>query len=111
VSWIVEISDKFKPEFFELHENVQTEILALARLLQQFGPQLGRPRVDTLKGSRHTNMKELRFSAADGEWRVAFAFDPKRKAILLVAGDKSRVSERKFYRELIARRTRVLTRT
>jgi hypothetical protein len=45
--------------------------------------------VDTLNGSRHANMKELRFSAADGEWRVAFAFDPKRKAILLVAGDKS----------------------
>jgi hypothetical protein len=47
-------------------------------------------------------MKELRFSATDGEWRVAFAFDPKRKAILLVAGDKSGVSEKKFYRQLIA---------
>jgi hypothetical protein len=101
VSWIVEISDQFKPEFFALQEHVQTEILALTRLLQQFGPQLGRPRVDTLKGSRYANMKELRFSAADGEWRVAFAFDPKRKAILLVAGDKSGVSEKRFYRELI----------
>ena len=48
-------------------------------------------------------MKELRFSAADGEWRVAFAFDPKRKAILLVAGDKSGGSERRFYRELISK--------
>jgi hypothetical protein len=46
-------------------------------------------------------MKELRFSAADGEWRVAFAFDPRRKAILLVAGDKSGGSEKRFYRELI----------
>lgn len=46
-------------------------------------------------------MKELRFSAADGEWRVAFAFDPKRKAILLVAGDKSGVGEKQFYRALI----------
>ena len=46
-------------------------------------------------------MKELRFSAADGEWRVAFAFDPRRKAILLVAGDKSGGSEKHFYRELI----------
>jgi hypothetical protein len=46
-------------------------------------------------------MKELRFSAVDGVWRVAFAFDPKRKAILLVAGDKSGVSEKRFYRELI----------
>ena len=101
MSWIVEISDQFKPEFFELHEDVQTELLALTRFLQQFGPQLGRPRIDTLKGSRHANMKELRFSAADGEWRVAFAFDPKRKTILLVAGDKSGTSEKRFYRELI----------
>jgi hypothetical protein len=101
VSWVVEIGDAFEPEFDALHEEVQTEILALSRLLQRFGPQLGRPRVDTLKGSRHANMKELRFSAAGGEWRVAFAFDPKRKAILLVAGDKSGVSERRFYRELI----------
>jgi hypothetical protein len=46
-------------------------------------------------------MKELRFSAANGEWRVAFAFDTKRKAVLLVAGDKSGVGEKRFYRELI----------
>ena len=45
--------------------------------------------------------EELRFSAADGEWRVVFAFDTKRKAILLVAGDKSGVSEKRFYRRLI----------
>jgi len=70
-------------------------------LLQQFGPQLGRPRVDTLKGSRHGNLKELRFSAAGGEWRVAFAFDAKRNAILLVGGDKSGGSEKRFYRELV----------
>lgn len=101
VVWVAEIGDEFEPEFDELHENVQTEILALTRLLQQFGPQLGRPRVDTLNGSRHMNMKELRFSAGGGEWRVAFAFDAKRKAILLVAGDKSGGSEKRFYRELI----------
>jgi hypothetical protein len=101
VDWIVEIGNEFEPEFDGLDEEVQTEILALSRLLQHFGPQLGRPRVDTLKGSRHANMKELGFTAADGEWRVAFAFDTKRKAILLVAGDKSGVSAKQFYRELI----------
>ena len=73
----------------------------MTRLLQHFGPHLGRPRVDTLNGSRHANMKELRFGVLDGEWRVAFAFDRKRKAILLVAGDKSGVSEQRFYRALI----------
>jgi hypothetical protein len=86
-----------------LHEDVQMEILAMARLLQQFGPQLKRPHVDTLKGSRHANMKELRLNAADGAWRIAFAFDPKRKAVLLVAGDKSGASQSRFYRELIRR--------
>ena len=101
MNWTVEIGDEFKPEFFALQEDVRIEILALTRLLQQFGPHLGRPRVDTLNGSRHANMKELRFAAADGQWRVAFAFDTKRRAILLVAGDKSGVSEKRFYRELI----------
>ena len=101
MSWAVEIGDEFEPEFDALNEDVQTEILALSRLLQEFGPNLGRPRVDTLKGSTHANMKELRFSAAGGEWRVAFAFDPKRAAILLVAGDKSGHSKKRFYRELI----------
>jgi hypothetical protein len=56
-----------------------------------------------LKDSRHANMKELRFDALDGVWRVAFAFDPKRRAIQLIAGDKSGGSERRFYRELIRR--------
>lgn len=73
------------------------------KLLGHFGPHLGRPRVDTLNDSRHPNMKELRFAAADGAWRVAFAFDPRRQAILLVAGDKSGVSEKRFYRNLIAK--------
>lgn len=101
MKWTVEMADEFKPEFDGLHEEVRTEILALSVVLEKFGPQLGRPRVDTLKGSRHANMKELRFSAAGGEWRVAFAFDPRRTAILLAAGDKSGGSEKRFYHGLI----------
>ena len=101
MSWTVEFGDEFESEFDAFEAEVQQEILALSRLLQRFGPQLGRPRVDTLNGSRHANMKELRFSAAGGEWRVAFAFDPQRKAILLIGGDKSGGSEKRFYRQLI----------
>ena len=101
MKWVVEIDDGFGAEFNALHEDVQVEVLALARLLQHFGPQLKRPHADTLKASRHANMKELRFSAMDGEWRVAYAFDTRRKAILLVAGDKAGISEKRFYRELI----------
>jgi hypothetical protein len=78
-----------------------SELLAHARLLAQFWPTLRRPRVDTLEGSRHANLKELRFDAAGGVWRVAFAFDPTRRAVLLVAGDKTGKGTRRFYRSLI----------
>ena len=64
---------------------------------------LGRPHVDTLSGSKHANMKELRFNADDGVWRVAFAFDLKREAIILIAGDKSGVAQDRFYKSLIAK--------
>lgn len=99
--WMVRLADEFEPEFAELSESVQDELLAQAGVPEQFGPDLGRPRVDTLKGSRHSNMKELRFDADGGVWRIAFAFDPGREAILLVAGDKSGVSQKRFYRTLI----------
>ena len=100
--WEVTFHPRFTPEFEALAEAVQDELLAHARLLTEFGPSLGRPTVDTLKGSRVTNLKELRFSAAGGVWRVAFAFDHRRIAVLLVAGDKRGKAEARFYRQLIA---------
>lgn len=103
MKWAVLFDEAFKPEFMALDEDVQDELLAHAKLLEIFGPQLGRPRVDTLNGSRHPNMKELRFNAEGGVWRVAFAFDPTRQAILLVAGDKAGKSEKLFYKQLLAK--------
>lgn len=103
MTWQVEFHEEFEPEFEALPTDVQDEILTHSGLLKAFGPSLGRPRVDTLKNSRHANMKEMRFQAADGVWRVAFAFDPQRKAIVLVAGDKSGVSEKRFYQQLITK--------
>jgi hypothetical protein len=101
VAWDVDFHSQFVPEFESFEEAVQDELLAHVKVLETFGPQLGRPRVDTLEGSRHANMKELRFDAAAGVWRFAFAFDPKRKAIILCGGDKSGGSQRRFYRQLI----------
>jgi hypothetical protein len=103
LAWDVELHDDFVPEYDELPEEVQDELLALIEVLERIGPQLGRPRVDTLNGSRHASMKELRFDAAGGVWRFAFAFDPNRQAIILCGGDKSGGSERRFYRRLIAK--------
>lgn len=101
MSWTVIFHAAFDAELAALSETVHDELLAHAALLEQFGPTLGRPSVDTLKGSRHANMKELRFNADDGVWRVAFAFDPERKAIVLAAGDKVGVNQKKFYVALI----------
>lgn len=88
--WSVDLHDDFVPEFHALAEAVQDELLAHITVLETFGPQLGRPRVDTLKGSRHANMKELRFDAADGVWRFAFAFDPRRRAIGAISPAEAR---------------------
>jgi len=99
--WTVLFHDTFYAEFGDLAEDLQDELLAHARLLAEFGPTLGRPTVDTLKGSRHANMKELRFSWENQVWRVAFAFDPHRQAVLLVGGNKGGANQRKFYKRLI----------
>lgn len=101
--WTVTFHPEFEPEFDKLTLEVQDELYAEATFVERFGPATGRPHVDKLKGSRYANMKELRFEAADGEWRVAFAFDPKRRAVLLVAGDKTGTSQNKFYKRLIAK--------
>ncbi|TAG88688.1 MAG: addiction module toxin RelE [Oscillatoriales cyanobacterium] len=101
MTWNVEFHSDFYSEFAEFPTDVRLELLAKLTLLQEFGPNLKRPHVDTLNGSTYSNMKELRFRAADGVWRVAFAFDPRREAILLVAGDKSGGSEKRFYKQLI----------
>ena len=76
MEWKVAFGDEFDAEFEELPEAVQDELLASAKLLAAFGPQLSRPHADTLNDSSFANMKELRFDADNGVWRVAFAFDP-----------------------------------
>jgi hypothetical protein len=101
MEWSVAYHPEFLSELLAESEAVQDEVFALAELLKLRGPQLSRPRCDTLNGSRYPNMKELRFSLPDGEWRVAFAFDPRRQAILLVGGKKSGMPKRRFYKDLI----------
>jgi hypothetical protein len=76
---------------------------AQAKLLGRLGPQLGRPRVDTLEGSKHATMMGLRFDVDGVVWHVAFALDPRREALLLVVAAKSGGSEAPFCRSLIAK--------
>jgi hypothetical protein len=97
LSWVVNFHDEFVPEYGEL------EKLAIIEVIEQMGPHLGRPRVDTLNDSKYKNMKEIRFNAADGVWRFAFAFDPQRQAVIFCGGDKSGGSQKRFYKQLIAK--------
>ncbi len=96
--WEVEYTDEFGQWWDELSEGEQEAIRASVLWLEQEGPALGRPMADTIKGSRHPNMKELRPPVTN--IRVLFAFDPRRMAILLIGGDKTG-RWRKFYEEMV----------
>ncbi len=88
MSWTVLAHPDFEKWLLALEESIRNELLANFSLLEKFGPTLGRPRVDTVKGSKYPNMKELRIQHRGKPWRVLFAFDPKRSAILLTGGNK-----------------------
>lgn len=96
--------------FADLNDAAHIEIIAKVELLRQLGPRLPRPHVDTLKDSKHANLKELRADTANQVIRIAFAFDPNREAILLIGGDKSGVSQKRFYRQLIAKADQLFSR-
>ncbi len=94
--WDVEVTDQFVQWWDALNVEEQESIKAVVDMLEQRGPGLGRPLVDTIKGSRHANLKELRTTMI----RVLFAFDPTRTAILLIGGDK-RGRFKEFYAQMI----------
>lgn len=86
--WEIEVTDQFL-DWWHALTDVQREALTdRVELLAERGPDLGRPVVDRIHGSRHQSMKELRASKG-GALRVLFSFDPRRQAILLIGGDKS----------------------
>jgi hypothetical protein len=99
--WQVATTDDFDEWFAALGGDAQAEIIAKVELLKRLGPMLGRPHADTLNGSSHANLKELRADTAEQVLRIAFAFDPERVGLLLVAGDKGGVSQKRFYKQLI----------
>ena len=89
MAWEIEYTDEFEQTWNELSEDEQHAIDQRVRLLQDRGPDLGRPYVDVVKRSRHSNMKELIVPEGSSEFRVLFAFDLQRAALLLILGDKS----------------------
>jgi len=88
MEWQVLLDPEFETWLGEQKAALQDEILAHTMLLAAHGPTLGRPRVDSIAGSKFANMKELRVQWKGQPWRILFAFDPKRQSILLVGGNK-----------------------
>ena len=97
MEWDVRFDVDCAAWFLGLSAALQDEILAHIILLRQRGPQLGRPYVDTLEASAFTNMKELRIQFHGEPWRILFAFDPARAAILLVGGNKQ--GDQRWYKK------------
>ncbi|MGH7213166.1 MAG: type II toxin-antitoxin system RelE/ParE family toxin [Tepidisphaeraceae bacterium] len=99
--WEAGTTPEFDEWFAALSKDAQVEVTAAVTVLRQIGPTLGRPLVDTLKGSRYANLKELRVGTGGQIIRIAFAFDPLQAVILLIGGDKGGISSGLFYRRLI----------
>lgn len=89
MSWEVEFTDEFGAWWDSLHENEQESVRASVRLVMDFGPALKHPHSSGIKGSKHSHMRELRIQHAGRPYRVLYAFDPRRAAILLLGGDKT----------------------
>jgi hypothetical protein len=99
MEWSIVFDPDFRVWFYEQEQGLQDEAFAVIRILSESGPTLGRPRVDTLKDCAFNNMKELRIQYQGEPWRILFAFDPLRQAILLVGGNKS--GNNRWYKENI----------
>lgn len=89
MSWQVEVSDEFRDWYLSRPVDLREAVAAAVDSLAQAGPDPGRPLVDTLKGSRYPNMKELRVQHRERPYRILFIFEPRRNAYLILGGDKS----------------------
>jgi hypothetical protein len=107
MAWTVLLTGEVDTWIDSLDQGSQDAIFADIGVLQQEGPQLGRPYVDTLADSRISNLKELRTHHGHHQYRIAFAFDPKQQAILLLGGDKTGANQKRFYQDLIKQAERL----
>lgn len=97
--WEILFHKEFEKWFDAQEPGVQEAIASHLDVLEEEGPRLGRPYVDTLKDSNYPNLKELRVQHLGRPFRILFAFDPKRQAVLLVGGDKG--GKKRWYEEHI----------
>jgi hypothetical protein len=101
MAWEVITTEEYDIWFLEQTDGAQASIQMKVEFLKEYGPHLPRPHADTLKGSKLSNLKELRAHTESNLFRVAFIFDEERKAVLLIGGDKKGKDEKRFYKSLI----------
>jgi hypothetical protein len=89
MEWNVEVTDYFEAWWTDLTETEQEDVAAVVELLESRGPQLPHPFSSGIRGSKHSHMRELRIQHRGRPYRVLYAFDPRRTAILLLGGDKA----------------------
>jgi hypothetical protein len=99
--WNVLATEEYLTWFSKLSEYDKEEINFKVHLLEEFGPNLTRPHADTLKGSKISNLKELRIKTYEHVFRIAYYFDKKRNGILLIGGDKKGQDQKLFYKNLL----------
>jgi hypothetical protein len=99
--WAIEATNLYLEWFFMQAEPTKEAVRAYVKLLSTKGPELGRPYVDTLKGSKYPNMKELRVQAQGKKYRIAFIFTKKRTCLLLSGGLKGGSGDKRFYLKMI----------
>lgn len=99
--WDIETTEAFDEWFKTQSQALREDVLTAMHILSEYGPQLGRPFADTVYGSDFSNMKELRIQHQGKPIRAFFAFDPSRFGIVLCAGDKTGLNEKKFYKDMI----------
>lgn len=97
--WTIQRTNEIATWITGLDNDAKEAIYQSLLVLREIGPTLGRPLVDTVKGSSFSNMKELRVQNKGRVFRIFFAFDPAREAILLIGGDKR--GDKKFYDTMI----------
>jgi hypothetical protein len=99
VAWDVEYTDEFGAWWDSLTEAEQKDVAFVVGLLEVQGVQLGFPYSSGIAASKHRHMRELRIQHAGRPYRVLYAFDPRRSAILLIGGDKT--GNDRWYHEFV----------
>jgi len=102
MTWEILVTDEYEGWFLSLTEAEQIDVQAMVDVLEIKGPNLGRPHADTIKGTRKVkNLKELFVQHAGKPYRVFYAFDPKRRAVLLCGGRKDGAKDKQFYKQMV----------